>query len=505
MLAVMPGSRKRQHGGGTAAVLLVFGALAAAALVCVLRNRVALGVLLAGGFVPVAAGLALSAGGCAAGLVLLLLRRRASPEAWRPRLPLRVGLYLATASAAVYALGLQPYRSVVALACFGLAGGLAALLALAGARAAARLPRTLLLALDLLLFAACLVALGGELTLRVVAARSASPLFAQPTEPVLASMARSRLRPEQATPANPVNALGHPDEEWGPRAPGVPRAATIGDSFSVGVVPHHEHFTTVAERRLGRGEICSLGITGIGPEAYLHLLVTEALPLRPDVVVVDLFIGNDLALEPRGPPPQWAESWLDARRLLIVEIPRRLLAVAHEQQGQHQPAESFRPVWAQGGPMPWIHDPALEPPSFTEEGFTGIERRRARGACLPDKPPDWAALFDCLLEMRARCNPTPFAVLVIPDEFQVEDAVWEVARAGVDGERLDRDLPQRVLAGWLAEQGIPFLDLLPALRAVPPMADGNRHLYHLRDSHFNARGNEVVGEELARFLQPWWK
>jgi hypothetical protein len=95
--------------------------------------------------------------------------------------------------------------------------------------------------------------------------------------------------------------------------------------------------------------------------------------------------------------------------------------------------------------------------------------------------------------------------MVIPDEFQVEDAVWEVARAGVDGERLDRDLPQRVLVAWLAEQDIPFLDLLPALRAVPPMADGNRHLYHRRDTHFNARGNEVVGEELARFLQPWWE
>jgi hypothetical protein len=109
-----------------------------------------------------------------------------------------------------------------------------------------------------------------------------------------------------------------------------------------------------------------------------------------------------------------------------------------------------------------------------------------------------------LLEMRRACGATPFGVLLIPDEFQVEDETWRLASAVPDGERFDRDQPQRVLSRWLAEQGIPCLDLLPALRAVPPMPDGRRHLYHLRDTHFNARGNAVAGHELARFLRPWW-
>jgi len=95
-------------------------------------------------------------------------------------------------------------------------------------------------------------------------------------------------------------------------------------------------------------------------------------------------------------------------------------------------------------------------------------------------------------------------VMLIPDEFQVEDTIWELARAGVDGERFDRDRPQRVLTAWLAEQGIPCLDLLPALLRVPPLADGRRHLYHLRDTHFNARGNAVAGEQLASLLRRWW-
>jgi hypothetical protein len=38
--------------------------------------------------------------------------------------------------------------------------------------------------------------------------------------------------------------------------------------------------------------------------------------------------------------------------------------------------------------------------------------------------------------------------------------------------------------------------------AEPPLEDGNRHLYHLRDTHWNARGNRLAGEALAEFLAP---
>ena len=38
------------------------------------------------------------------------------------------------------------------------------------------------------------------------------------------------------------------------------------------------------------------------------------------------------------------------------------------------------------------------------------------------------------------------------------------------------------------------------MRAVEPLEHGRRHVYHLRDSHFNAAGNRVAGEALAAFL-----
>ena len=92
--------------------------------------------------------------------------------------------------------------------------------------------------------------------------------------------------------------------------------------------------------------------------------------------------------------------------------------------------------------------------------------------------------------------------MLIPDEFQVEDGLWDEVVASV-GSRLDRDQPQDRIRAFLRQEGLPSLDLLPILRAVPPLADGQRHLYHLQDTHFNVRGNQVAGEKLAEFLRPY--
>ena len=90
--------------------------------------------------------------------------------------------------------------------------------------------------------------------------------------------------------------------------------------------------------------------------------------------------------------------------------------------------------------------------------------------------------------------------MILPDEFQVDDALWAEVQAADGAEPLERDRFQRIVCEWARERGVPALDLLPELRAVPPWSDGRPHLYHLRDTHFNRRGNRAAGEALARFL-----
>ena len=102
-----------------------------------------------------------------------------------------------------------------------------------------------------------------------------------------------------------------------------------------------------------------------------------------------------------------------------------------------------------------------------------------------------------MTEIRKAAAETPVLIMLIPDQFQVDDQLWQA----LGMQDRDRDQPQKRIIAWLQAEGIPYLDLLEVLRAVPVMADGQRHLYHLRDTHFNARGNSVTGKALAEFLR----
>ena len=87
--------------------------------------------------------------------------------------------------------------------------------------------------------------------------------------------------------------------------------------------------------------------------------------------------------------------------------------------------------------------------------------------------------------------------MLIPDELQVNNRLWaELGGGTADTAHLQREYPQRRITAWCAKQGIRVLDLLPLLRR----AEQSGRTFHLRDTHFNARGNRVVGEALAAEL-----
>lgn len=132
-----------------------------------------------------------------------------------------------------------------------------------------------------------------------------------------------------------------------------------------------------------------------------------------------------------------------------------------------------------------------------------IEADQAERVCLPPAPDavlNYSVSFETLQALLDAAGRIPLVVMLIPDEFQVEDELWaQIVRAKA-GQNLSRFLPQQVLRKWLDSRGVAYLDLLPTLRAQEPLADGRRHLYHRFNTHFNVRGNRVAGEALAGFV-----
>lgn len=369
--------------------------------------------------------------------------------------------------------------------------------------------------LDRWVFQLALVVVLLEGGLRVVGRFTTSPFFGLLDEDEREMMRHFRLAPGAVYLGFPCNADGYYDDDFAPGTGAGDVVVSIGDSFAVGVVPHLYHFTTVCEREVPGVRVHNLGVSGIGPAGYHSLLLDPGLSLRPDAIVVHLFLGNDVGNSSRWQDRRsvWA-SILDRRNIRAIQVPLRLwrargqamvsVSANHAVEPGREPrANETTPVPTADAlrrAFPWLDDPLLEPPAFTPQAYLAMEVDRARRLAEAPARGLYRSTFAALAAIHEACGATPFGVVLIPDEFQVEDELWsEVETAAAL--TMARDEPQRIVAQWLEQQGIPFVDLLPELRALPPLADGRRHAYHLRDAHFNRRGNAVAGRMLATLVR----
>ena len=360
-------------------------------------------------------------------------------------------------------------------------------------------------------FGLCAAALALELGLRAWAHVRPGPLNTRVGSGPRELIERFRCAPGLVHHGFACNSRGFYDDEpeeqrRSAAEANAPWIVAIGDSFNVGMVPHAWHFTTVCEELSG-ARIYNVGVAGIGPAEYVRLLVDEALPLEPDRILIGVFLGNDLNVVDvlEGLPDPGLRAWLQRDQVLLFVLPERLARLRAERTRRAANAPEREPWTARNpGPeaaaaaFPWLADPSLERPTYSTEAFLDLETKRALAICT-GTPVAFDLFRRSMLAARRAAGDIPLHVMLIPDEFQVEDPLWELVEQRA-GRPLERTRAQRLLTAWLAQQKIPYLDLLPALRRVPPGPDGRRHVYHERDTHFNARGNRVAAEALAEFL-----
>ncbi len=372
--------------------------------------------------------------------------------------------------------------------------------------------------LSLIAWNLCLVLAVAEAGLELAVRSWPSPLFAHINKQVAALVRIKTQDPSWTFMGFPFNSRGWYDDELGGGAPSF-RVVSISDSFAWGAVPHHFHFTTVCERLVPGTDVVNMGYSATGPDVYDYLLRYHAVPLSPQLIVVNIFVGNDLAELIRRDPHPRLSRFFDRDNLLVVEIPRRALALAREMRsrsreaaagtlGRARPASPLA-IWR--GPRveparlceeyPWLADPTLEPPTLSSAAFLKIERQRALFISHPRSlDAAWEREFFARIEsMTAAAGRIPIVFVLIPDEFQIEDELWQAVQSTVPV-RLERDRAQQRLTAWFARNRVATIDLLPSLRAVPPLADGRRHLYHRQDTHMNRRGHEVAGRALAQHV-----
>lgn len=157
----------------------------------------------------------------------------------------------------------------------------------------------------------------------------ASRFFLDPLDFLAPSLIRDRNLGYRIAPYSG----GH--DAWGFRNRSVPDRAdivAIGDSMTYGMSAPASHSWPAALATLSGITTYNLGVSGYGPIEYAKLLSTQAARLSPRVVVIGLFLGNDIrdaylseigqtdpqieiALEPRGPFEQ-LRRWMGGHSML---------------------------------------------------------------------------------------------------------------------------------------------------------------------------------------------
>jgi hypothetical protein len=318
----------------------------------------------------------------------------------------------------------------------------------------------------------------GELALRACAIGwGVSPLIEE-------TMDAYRLGPGH-TYANGLhsNALGYPGRDFNlDKEPGRVRVAALGDSFAVGPpVPYSDNFLKLLEAGFPGSEVYNFGVSGIGPREYLTILRRDVWRYRPDLVLVCVFVGNDIT-----------ESMATPRHLDPRQLATYLLVTRGWRLFRARCSEGV--LRARTGPPA---DATGLPPEVFEE----VESRRLE-ICLRSPTPalekKWQSALGYLAEIAAECrrHDVPLRAVLIPDEFQVNVAVLTQALKshGLGRADVDLSMPQRRLLDFFANRGVPCLDLMPAFAS-------DSDTYAPRDTHWNARGNHLAAGRIRSWLE----
>jgi lysophospholipase L1-like esterase len=277
------------------------------------------------------------------------------------------------------------------------------------------------------------------------------------------------------------------DREYGDKAPNERRIAVLGDSIVLSVqVPLEQTFCRQLEARLNaRGEavtyrVINAGVQGYGPVEDVLFYERVVRPLRPDLVLLVVYVGNDAEealrsvnrLLPGGGPPLATASTTFSQRLRrVVRHSMVLQTVGLRVRSVTDRFTHLAP------PEPPLQTYAANPAPRIRMGLDAT--RRAIERLAADVARDGGRL----------------AILYMPARFQLDDGDYGRLRRIVEdaGGELVRDAATRRFEAALDGIGVPTLDLLPPLRATRPGPD----LYFQQTAHLTPLGHRVVAAAIA--------
>jgi hypothetical protein len=330
------------------------------------------------------------------------------------------------------------------------------------------------------------------------------------------------------------------------------RSVMVGDSFLEGLMltsPMPARVQTLL-RDGGHAdmEAINLGVTATGPRQYYYRIGKVVTELKPDVIVVIVYAGNDfvpVGLERYSLPPWIAElpmpsvlgtvaprtAWLLVNRLGLSELGRGNRAIADEfallnEWARKPPAErldyfvrhmrthyypnvdeaTVREILSRGGDRLWT---AFRPRPADREFVQGwllgsmidwetgkwevprnAEEADQRSAPTVEETLSWlVGANELARDMGARLVVALAPTGVVDPDYVEFWRPW----SRYFSYNLSADARHRRLAGELNKRGLSVVDLRDTLNGVAGT-------YRLTDGHWTEKGTDIVAQRLAGAL-----
>ncbi len=300
-------------------------------------------------------------------------------------------------------------------------------------------------------------------------------------------------------------------EYTGEKRPDIYRIVAIGDSFTLtsGGTPYDHMWTFHLEHELNQKglrevEVLALAVGAVGTAFELRLWELERDLLRPELVVLAFFVGNDFTNAYSIAP--WEEP-LARHFSHVFRLTHNLYRLWQERDNENlweaDPADSV--ALDRGGVVydeNYTRDPRQR--TFSKARYLEIQGEHMRISMKEER--EWferraGGIIQVLnrFDDEVRRMGAEFVVMIIPDEYQVNEALQRrvLKHLHLRPEDIDLTYPQRRLAAFFDERGIAYLDLLPVFREH----GAEEQLYWKRNTHWNLEGNALAGATLARYLE----
>ncbi|MGL5081909.1 MAG: hypothetical protein ACRC8A_10530 [Microcoleaceae cyanobacterium] len=289
-----------------------------------------------------------------------------------------------------------------------------------------------------------------------------------------------------------LNSQGFKDVEFTAKKPkNTVRILGIGDSFNFGIVPYQYNFLTLLEQKLNQDvqlsnrqhiEIINMGIPGLGPKDYLSLLANEGLTLKPDMVLLSFYIGNDfLDNQFKAQERKWDRSYL-------VAFIRSIVSLSTQYEGQ---------VFNPDNQLKYLDNQ----PTRTDESYLKDTKNKSNMFVKDPADDIFAGYFkdavSDIVKIKEICDHQniPLVVLIIPDEVQVDQKLQSKIAEMFDADepdKLDFRLTNRLLHEAFEQYDIDYIDPLEDFAK----ATEKTRLYKPNDTHWNIAGNELAANLL---------